>query len=77
MKYTGVKATEEETEECLKLVIKASTTPMIMTHVSGGPSAWAWEATRKRCHELALAHGLPEIKGYYGMTGDGEFVEVD
>jgi len=28
----------------------------------------------KLCHKLAIAHGLPEIKGYYGITNDGEFV---
>ena len=77
MKYTGVRATQEEIEECRKLSEAASSTPMIMLNVSGGPSASAWDRTKKRCHELALAHGLPEINGYYGMTMDGEFVETD
>ena len=28
------------------------------------------------CHEVALSHGLPEIRGYYGILGTGEFVTV-
>ena len=28
----------------------------------------------KICHQLALDHGLPEIRGYYGITEEGEFV---
>lgn len=30
----------------------------------------------KRCHELALQHGLPEIAGFYGLDHNGEFVTV-
>jgi len=29
---------------------------------------------RKMCHKLALAYGLPEIAGYYGIKKDREFV---
>ena len=29
---------------------------------------------KNMCHKLALDYGLPEIKGLYGITKEGEFV---
>jgi len=78
MKYTGVKATTEETEELRKLASAAENTPVISL-TGQAEDCWAtqaWERAQKRAHELALLHGLPEVAGYYGVTKDGEFVEV-
>lgn len=29
------------------------------------------------CHKLALTSGLPEIKGFYGISLEGEFVYLE
>ena len=75
MTNTGVFATAEERVDCLKAAQEASNTPMITTGVGKTDFATlAWRRTWKLCHSYALAHGLPEIEGYYGMTEGGEFV---
>jgi hypothetical protein len=63
MKGTGVYATEEEMESLMTLV-------KVSGMWIGGPPVNPAE----RCHKYALAHGLPEITGFYGIKGDGEFV---
>ncbi|MET3349017.1 UNVERIFIED_ORG: hypothetical protein ABID57_000686 [Arthrobacter sp. UYEF1] len=63
---TGIFATPDEIE-ALKATLK---TPVIMAGGMPPPSP------QKLCHDLALKHGLPEIKGFYGITGTGEFVKV-
>jgi hypothetical protein len=68
MKYTGVKATEEE----LKMLQRMLKIPVI--YLSGGRPIGGDPV--KECHRLALAHGLPEIQGYYGITAEGEFIET-
>ncbi len=77
MKKTGIYVTESERIECQALAKTASNTPVIA--FGGGPS-WAeraWKECHQKVYQLALEHGLPEIKGYYGLTQDGEFVEAD
>ena len=73
MKKTGVFATKKEIEHLQKFVKESSETPIIL--VGGLDVA---EEARKRlkeeCHKIALKHELPEIKGYYGILEDGEFV---
>ena len=76
MKHTGVKATQNEIEEIQKLVTRASQRSAILLFGKHDLSGDAWERAKKRCHEIALAHGLPEITGFYGLTKDGEFVEA-
>ncbi len=73
--HTGVFATDKERDECQNLAQEASRTP-VMTLSSNMPSfsAIAWERVNKTVYTAALAHGLPEIEGYYGMTPNGEFV---
>lgn len=56
MNYTRVFLTEDE----VKRVKEVAALPMIMI---GGTLP---EDPRKLVHRLALAHGLPEISGYYG-----------
>ncbi|KKK80233.1 hypothetical protein LCGC14_2825510, partial [marine sediment metagenome] len=54
---------------------EAATTPAITVRSDLlSLSATAWDRVMKRCHQLALSHGLPEIVGYYGVANDGEFV---
>jgi len=65
MKYTNVFATPEEIEEIKGLLAKLGTQ---------GADA-IYEKLQKRIHVLALKHGLPDIKGFYGMkTSSGEFL---
>ena len=81
MKHTGVKATPEETVNIQELAKVAQKTPMIAFSsadaLSGDDMAsQAWKRVHEALQKAALAHGLPEIPGYYGMTEDGEFVTV-
>jgi len=80
---TGVFATPDELVELDTIIAEvyaedAATTPVIRPGLGPdwGPSE-PWERAVKRCHEMALAHGLAEIEGFYGTTADGEFVIVD
>jgi hypothetical protein len=76
MMHTGVFATPEEKTELLSLLKAAQNTPVIL--VGGIDLAGnAVERVRRRTHEIALAHGLPEVEGYYGCDlENGEFVSV-
>lgn len=81
MKYTGIKATPEETAKAVELATRASNTPVIALSVAhgierGGFAGEAWHDAQTYCHAMALKHGLPEIPGFYGMTKDGEFVQM-
>ncbi len=35
------------------------------------------KTAKQLCYDTALAHGLRNVEGYYGMTRDGEFVAVN
>jgi hypothetical protein len=79
MNYTGKFATTEETKEIQDLIQKAQSTPVIALStrdaLSGNDFATrAWRQAKEGVHEMALAHGLPEIAGFYGATEEGEFV---
>jgi len=76
---TGVFATAEETAELKTLAQRVHSMPVIAFSIAdgldgGGEAGRSSTRMQKRCHELALAHGLPEIEGYYGITNDGQFV---
>jgi hypothetical protein len=75
--HTGVFATDEERNKCQELAKQAASTPVI-TISSNLPSfaETAWKRTNEAVYTAALAHGLPEIEGYYGMTPEGEFVRT-
>lgn len=75
MKDTGVFATKDEIKELQNLATEASKTPAILLFGKHDIAGDAWQRAKKRCHELALIHGLPEITGLYGITSKGEFVE--
>ena len=78
---TNVYATEEEIKELKKLLIEARSTPVIALSVAQGISgkdlaSQARESLIKKCHSFALAHNLPEMKGYYGCDlSTGEFLK--
>lgn len=57
MEKTGVFATEQEAEELRGLL----GTPLIMVGGRFPPNPQA------ECHRIALGHGLPEVRGYYGV----------
>lgn len=67
MEKTGVFATKDEVD----MLMVSLKTPLIALQCGPRKSA------QVRCHELALAHGLPEITGYYGIDEAGEFVTSD
>ena len=81
MKYTGIYATDEEKKQALEAAKHAATTPVIALSsahaMRGGMSGDAWQRAKELCHKFALKHDLPEIKGFYGMTEDGEFVSTE
>ena len=62
---TGKFATKEEVEDCFR--------PRRVMFLPGG-IPFEKETAQQAVHRYALAHGLPEITGYYGMTPEGEFV---
>lgn len=69
-----------------KLLLFQSTLPMKaasaqlaqMTAAHFGPSRAddLWSELRKEIHALALAKGLPEVEGFYGMDNDGQFIKA-
>ena len=68
MKRLGIFASKKEIE----IMKTACSQPYIRI---GG--RWP-ESPQEICHEIALKHGLPEIKGYYGCDlKTGEFVKAD
>lgn len=78
MNMTGVFATPEELKELQELAASARNTPVIAFSTQhalqrGGLSGDMWKLVHERTYAIALAHGLPEIQGYYGVSGDGEF----
>ena len=77
---TGVFASPEELKD-LKNLARQGWQPgeiMIVTSVVQGITKDLKTIDgAKLCHQLALAHGLPEIDGLYGITQEGEFVRFE
>jgi len=79
MKGTGKFATKEDTEKMHQLAMRGWMPGEAIMVFSVGDGIRKDKNTvdaQKECHKLALAYGLPEIEGYYGMNKDGEFVET-
>jgi len=77
MKKTGVKATQEDFDKLVNLAKRGWMPGQTMIVFSVGEGIQKDQSTvgaRKECHKLALAYGLPEIRGYYGLDIDREFV---
>jgi len=79
MKQTGVFAKKEDFKKLERLVQEGWQPGETMIVFSIGEGIRKDQATvdaAKECHKLALAYGLPEIEGFYGIDRDREFVEV-
>ena len=79
MEKTGIKAKEEDFEKLARLARQGWREGEIMIVFSVGEGIRKDAATvdaQKECHKLALAYGLPEITGYYGIDFDREFVRI-
>ena len=80
IKYLGIFATPEEIayiKHCQQMPLMAFTNP-----APPGPGVPATipfaESPQQAAHNAALAHGLPEIEGYYGIKlNTGEFVKAE
>lgn len=79
MKQTGIKASEEDFEKLVNLVRKGWKPGDRIMVFSVGEGICRDQATvdaKRICHQLALDYGLPEIKGFYGIDNDRNFVTV-
>ena len=79
MNYTGVFATTEEIDDLRNLAQAgwmSGDVIMVTSVMQGITKDQKTVDAKKACHVIALAHGLPEIKGYYGITEEGEFVST-
>jgi hypothetical protein len=76
MAKTGVFCTEKENTFIIKMMKVVANMPMITGNDPfNAPNPW--ESVYKRIHAKALEHGLPEIKGYYGLnTKTREFLRA-
>ena len=74
MQGTNVFATEEEAKRLRELADKAANTPVILLFGKHDLAGDALKEVQHETHACALAHGLPEIKGFYGLDAKGEFV---
>ncbi len=73
---TGVYATDEEKKELDELAERARKTPVILLFGKHDLAGDAQKRMFDKCYEYALAHGLPEIQGQYGLGLDGEFLKM-
>lgn len=79
MQKTGVQVTPEDLDKLSRLVRQGWSPGETMIVFSCGEGIRKDQATvdaQKECHRLALAYGLPEIEGYYGIDMDGNFVTI-
>ena len=79
MEWTGVFATEEELADLRSLASRGwqqGEIYIVSSVLQGILKDQATIDALKTCHELALKHKLPEIDGYYGVGGNGEFVKA-
>ena len=77
MNHTKVFATKDELNDLINLAQRGWTNGEIMIASSVMEGIRKDNATidaKIACHKLALAHGLPEIEGYYGINKEGEFL---
>jgi len=78
MRRLAVFLTEKELGEVKKLATSASKTPAIVLNGAGPDAAsMAWKSVHEKIYGYALAHGLPEIPGYYGADlATGELLKT-
>ena len=79
---TEVFATEAEAQEISDLAATAQATPVMAVSSAhgldrGGFAGDAWRRVNETIYGYALAHGLPEVQGYYGFDpSNAEFLDV-
>lgn len=79
MTKTGIKASEQDFEKLKNLTQKGWQHGETMIVFSVGEGIEKDNTTfdaKKECHRLALAYGLPEIQGYYGIDNNREFIKI-
>lgn len=74
---TNVKATPTEIAELRSLSARSQSSAMLASRFGPKAADDALHHASTRCHALALAHGLPEIPGRYGLDSDGTFIAED
>jgi len=77
MGKTGIKANKEDLDKLVNFARRGwlPNQPMIVFSVGEGIAKDQGTVdAQKMCHKMALAYGLPEIPGYYGILEDGEFI---
>ncbi len=77
MNYTGVFATEDEFSDLLNLARRGwmdGDTVMVSSVMEGLRKDQSTINAKVACHKVALAHGLPEIEGYYGIDKNMQFI---
>ena len=82
MKRLNVFADKKETKKILNLMEIAQSTPVIALSKAhgdqGGFAGQAWTRVKETVYKTALAHGLPEIEGFYGFDPfNSEFIGTD
>ena len=78
MNSTGKFATNDDLKKLRRLASQGWHPGETMIVFSVGEGIRKDQSTvdvKKECHKLALAYGLPEIEGYYGISEGGEFVQ--
>ncbi len=79
MEHTGVFATQEEFDDLLNLARRGwmdGDVVIVSSVMVGIRKDIATIDAKTACHKVALAHGLPEIQGYYGIDKNREFVSA-
>ena len=79
MEYTGIYATNDELDDLRRIADRGwqHGEMMIVTSIMQGILKDKTTIQgHEVCNRLALAHGLPKITGYYGITKNGEFVKI-
>lgn len=76
MNQTGKYATPEEVEEVTGMVAHAQISGMTAARFGPQRHDDLMHEAHRRVHELALAHGLPDVPGFYGLDATGQFVSA-
>lgn len=79
MEKTGIFATEDEFKDLIALAEQGwmdGDIVFVTSLMEGIRKDNKTRDARETCHALALAHGLPEIEGFYGIDKNREFVKA-
>ncbi len=79
LKLTGVYATEDELKDLMTLAKQGwmdGDVVIVSSIMEGIRKDNKTIDAKKACHTLALAHGLPEIEGFYGIDKNRQFLTL-